>query len=141
MKPLASNKTIPKFRIVLSVPDMDAILSALQKDSDSILENVELIGWIAKQKRKAEFGIMESSHSSGPSVLSKKSEAIVQNLQDTLAKQSFEQYKFDATGLSDETVLAAIQYKAEHLLECGTLTEEESQVLNEALTKKLLGGL
>lgn len=141
MKQIQSNKTIPKFRIVLSIPELKAISSALAKDTDNILDNAELIGWIAKQTRKAEFGVIESSHVSGPSVLSKKSEAIVQNLQDTLAKQSFDQYQFDPTGLSDETVLAALQYKAEHTIECGSLTEEESQVLNEAMTKKLLGGL
>lgn len=142
MKPLPSNKTIPKFRIVLSIPDMEAILSALSKDTANVLENVELIGWITKQKRKAEFGVMEASHSSGPSTLSKRSEAIVEQAKEDWQKKTYETY---ASGqidtLTEAGILDAIQYKAEHVLECGTLTSEESQVLNEALTKKLLGGL
>lgn len=141
MKPLPSNKTIPKFRIVLSIPDMEAILSALSKDTANVLENVELIGWITKQKRKAEFGVMEASHSSGPSTLSKRSEAIVEQVKDQSAKAAYEAYVTIGNALQDEEILTALEYKAEHVLECGSLTPEESQVLNEALTKKLLGGL
>jgi hypothetical protein len=140
MKPLASNKTIPKFRIVLSIPDMEAILSALSKDTANVLENVELIGWITKQKRKAEFGVMEASHSSGPSTLSKRVETLAQEVLESSAKQFYQMYK-DGDNLGDDAMIIALEYKAEHVLECGSLTLEESQVLNEAMTKKLLGGL
>ena len=140
MRPLATNKTIPKFRIVLSIPEMKALSLALSKDVDNILENAELIGWLAKQTRKAEFGVMEFSHLAGPSVLTRKGEELALKVLDDSAKQFFDMYKKGAD-LGDDALLTALQYKAEHSLEWGSLTPEESQVLNEALTKKLLGGL
>ncbi|MND94500.1 hypothetical protein D3C80_867170 [compost metagenome] len=119
---------------------MEAILNALSKDQDSLIQNVELVGWISKCKRKAEFGIMEASHVSGPTVLSAKSEAIVEQVKEDSRKQAYSSYVGHET-LSDATLLLALEYKAEHTLECGSLTEEESAVLNEAMTKKLFGGL
>lgn len=141
MKPIPSNKTIQKFRVVLSLPEMEALLSALHKDFENLIDNAELIGWIAKQKRKAEFGIKEASHLSGPSMLTAKSEAIVEQVKDLAAKESFKAYETIGTALSEEEILIALEYKAEHPLECGSLSEEESNVLNEAMTKKLFGGL
>lgn len=141
MKPIPSNKTIQKFRVVLSLPEMDAILSALHADSANLIDNAELIGWISKNKRKAEFGIKEASHVSGPSVLTAKSEGIVGALKDSQSKTAFHIYQGGMTELNEEGILLALQYKAEHSIECGELTEEESAVLNEAMTKKLLGGL
>lgn len=140
MKPIPTNKTIPKFRVVLSLPEMDAILSSLHKDTENLIDNAELIGWISKQKRKAEFGIKEASHSSGPSVLSAKSEEIVQAVKEKSLQDHFLAYS-SGFELTDEGVILALQYKAEHTLECGSLTELESEILNEAMTKKLLGGL
>lgn len=141
MKPIPSNKTIQKFRVVLSLPEMEAIQVALHKDSENLLDNAELIGWIAKQKRKAEFGVKEASHLSGPSVLTTKSAEIVEQVKESQSKVLFESYLSGGVGLNDEELLLALQYKAEHVLECGSLSEEESQVLNEAMTKKLLGGI
>lgn len=141
MKPIPSNKTIQKFRVVLSLPEMEAILSALHSDSANLIDNAELIGWISKNKRKAEFGIKEASHLSGPSVLTAKSEAVVEAFKESEASKKFRVYQEGMTPLSDAELLDALQYKAEHSLECGSLTEEESQVLNEAMTKKLLGGI
>lgn len=141
MKPIPSNKTIQKFRVVLSLPEMDAILSALHSDSANLIDNAELIGWIAKQKRKAEFGIKEASHLSGPSVLTAKSAEIAAQVLESSARQFYEMYASGDAGITDAALIVALEYKAEHSLECGSLTEEESQVLNEAMTKKLLGGL
>lgn len=141
MTPIKSNKTIQKFRVVLSIPDMEAILAALSKDQESLIQNVELVGWIAKCKRKAEFGVMEASHVSGPSVLSARSEAIVEQVKELSAKASYEAYVTIGSALTDDETLVALSYKAEHPLECGSLTEDESAVLNEAMTKKLMGGI
>ena len=150
MKPLATNKTIPKFRIVLSIPDMDALLVALAKDTNNIIDNAELIGWLTKQKRKAEFGIMESSHVSGPSTLTKKSEAIVEQVREDSAKLNCDTYMLNCAldssspqyiEQTEEQVISAIQYKAEHSLVYGSLDKLETEILNEALTKQLLGGL
>lgn len=141
MKPLPSNKTINKFRVVLSIPEMDKILSALHKDVDNLIENAELIGWITKQKRKAEFNISVPSHASASeSVLVSKTSHIVQEVKDEAGKNSYLAYS-SGFELTDAGVILALKYKAENILICGSLTEEETQVLNEAMTKELLGGL
>lgn len=141
MKPLPSNKTINKFRVVLSIPEMDKILSALHKDVDNLIENAELIGWITKQKRKAEFNISEPSHTSASdSVLVSKTSHLTQEIKDTAAKDSYTAYA-GGFQLTDAGVILALKYKAENVLTCGSLTEEETAVLNEAMTKELLGGL
>lgn len=150
MKPLGSNKSIQKFRVVLSIPEMDAILSALHKDMENLIENAELVGWISKQKRKAEFGIKEASHSSGPSNLSAKTEALVESVKGDAKKRAFDVYAknhaldssaADYVEQTEADYLMALEYKAEHVLECGSLNELEQEVLNEAMTKKLFGGL
>ncbi len=141
MKPLPSNKTIQKFRVVLSVPQMRTILNCLYMDTENLVENAELIGWMAKQLRKAEFNISEPSHiASAESVLTSKTSHLVQEVKDKAGQDSYLAYS-QGFELTDAGVILALKYKAENVLTCGSLTEEESQVLNEAVTKELLGGL
>lgn len=141
MKPLASNKTIPKFRVVLSIPEMETILSCLHKDVDNLIQNAELIGWMSKQLRKAQFNISEPSHvASAESALTSKTSHLVQEVKDKAGQDSYAAYA-GGFELTDAGVILALKYKAENVLTCGSLTEEESQVLNEAVTKELLGGL
>ena len=146
MKPSKPNAVIPKFRVSFSLEQLKTIHASLAVNSSKILENAELIAWIGKNIRKAEFGVLEASHTakeSSSSLVSAKVQAIFEEVKEDTKKNLFELYqnKDMEVLMQDEEVIQALQYKMENPTECGTLTEEEKEVLNEAMTKKLMAGL
>lgn len=144
MKPSKPNALIPKFRLSLSLDQMKTIHASLCIDPTKILENAELISWIGKNIRKAEFGILEASHTSretSSSILSPKTQEVLEGIKEASKESCFNSYLKDPSTLEDSALLAALEYKMENPTECGSLTEEEKEVLNDALTRKLLGNL
>lgn len=136
----SSKIQVQKFRVSLSIQEMDSILSALSSQVDKILENAALIGWIQKQKLKAEVGLTNPSYSTigARSISLSQSTKIVNQSEEAMQKQCFEAYTTPGIAdLSEDGIIAALRYKYANPIQCGSLTQEESEVLNDWLSKNI----
>lgn len=127
------SQTEEKFRISFSIEELDWISFKLQEDPEVLMEKLDMFQRVEKLRKKVQAGVTGAAFLSSGSASMKRIGTLTVQLQQDRAIGLIEQQEVGKI-LSQEELEAVVTYKADNKLH---LTEEEQQVFNMLLMKKM----